>query len=107
MHAIILAAGRGKRLEGYNPEGHPKCLMEFGGRSLLERHLDLLYRFGVRNADLVVGFEADRIIAHVATLRSRPDVAYPFGPLSFSGLDSIPDSLLVANMRTDVPGHSG
>jgi choline kinase len=80
MHAIILAAGRGKRLEGYNPEGHPKCLMEFGGRSLLARHLDLLYRLGVRHADLVVGYEADRIIGHVATLASRPDVAYHFNP---------------------------
>ena len=80
MHAIILAAGRGKRLEGHNPQGHPKCLMEFGGRSLLARHLDLLYRFGVQRADLVVGYEADRIIEHVATLQSRPDVAYHFNP---------------------------
>jgi choline kinase len=80
MHAIILAAGRGKRLAGHNPDGHPKCLMEFGGRSLLARHLDLLYRFGVRSADLVVGYEADRIIEHVATLRSRPDIAYHFNP---------------------------
>jgi choline kinase len=80
MHAIILAAGRGKRLAGHNPDGHPKCLMEFGGRSLLARHLDLLFRFGVHSADLVVGYEADRIIEHVATLRSRPDVAWHFNP---------------------------
>ena len=80
MHAIILAAGRGKRLQGHNPEGHPKCLMEFGGRSLLARHLDLLYDLGVQSADLVVGYEADRIIEHVATLHSRPDVAYHFNP---------------------------
>ena len=80
MHAIILAAGRGTRLAGHNPDDHPKCLMEFGGRSLLARHLDLLYGFGVRNADLVVGYEADRIIDHVATLRTRPDVAFHFNP---------------------------
>lgn len=80
MHAIILAAGRGKRLAEHNPEGHPKCLMEFGGRSLLARHLDLLYRFGVPTADIVVGFEASRIIDHVATLDSRPDVAWHFNP---------------------------
>jgi len=84
MHAIILAAGRGSRLADINPDGHPKCLpkclMEFGGRSLLARHLDLLHRFGVRQADLVVGFEADRIIEHVATLASRPDVALHFNP---------------------------
>jgi choline kinase len=54
--------------------------MEFGGRSLLARHLDLLFRFGVHSADLVVGYEADRIIEHVATLRSRPDVAWHFNP---------------------------
>jgi len=80
LHAIILAAGRGKRLAGHNPEGHPKCLMEFGRRSLLARHLDLLYRFGVQSVDLVVGYEADRIIEHVAKLHSRPDVAYHFNP---------------------------
>ncbi len=80
MHAIILAAGRGSRLAEHNPDGHPKCLMEFGGRSLLARHLDLLYRLGLRRADLVVGYEADRIIEHVATLQSRPDVAYHFNP---------------------------
>ncbi|MEE4216649.1 MAG: phosphocholine cytidylyltransferase family protein [Xanthomonadales bacterium] len=80
MHAIILAAGRGSRLAEHNPQGLPKCLMEFGGRSLLARHLDLLYRFGVGTVDLVVGYEAGRIIDHVATLDSRPDVAYHFNP---------------------------
>lgn len=80
MHAIILAAGRGSRLAEHNPEGHPKCLMSFGGRSLLARHLDLLHRFGVRQADLVVGFEADRIVEHVSTLASRPDIALHFNP---------------------------
>jgi choline kinase len=80
MHAIILAAGRGSRLSEHNPDGHPKCLMEFGGRSLLARHLDLLYRLGIRRADLVLGYEADRIIDYVGTLSSRPDVAFHFNP---------------------------
>jgi choline kinase len=84
MHAIILAAGRGSRLACYNPDGAmngwPKCLMEFGGRSLLARHLDLLRRFGVGKADLVVGYEADRIVEHMATLASRPEIALHFNP---------------------------
>lgn len=80
MHAIILAAGRGSRLAEYNPEGHPKCLIEFGGKSLLARHLELLHRFGVHQADLVVGFEADRIIEHVSTLSVRPDISFHFNP---------------------------
>lgn len=80
MHAIILAAGRGSRLAEHNPDSLPKCLMEFGGRSLLARHLDLLYRFGVRAVDLVVGYGARDIIDHVGTLDSRPDVAFHFNP---------------------------
>ena len=80
MHAIILAAGKGNRLAQSNPDGHPKCLMEFGGRSLLARHLDLLYRLGIRQTDLVIGYEADQIIEHVATLASRPDIAFHFNP---------------------------
>ena len=80
MHAIILAAGRGSRLAEHNPDGHPKCLMEFGGRSLLDRHLDVLNQLGVRQVDLVVGYEADRIIEHVGTLFSRPEVAFHFNP---------------------------
>ncbi len=80
MHAIILAAGRGSRLAEHNPDGHPKCLMTFGGRSLLARHLDLLHRFGVRHADLVIGYEADRFIEHVASLVQRPDVCWHFNP---------------------------
>ena len=35
MHAIMLAAGRGIRLS--NGAGHPKCLLEFGGKTLLRR----------------------------------------------------------------------
>jgi choline kinase len=80
MHAIILAAGRGSRLAEHNPEGHPKCLMEFGGRSLLSRHLDILNEFGVRNLDVVIGYEADRIIDHVGTLFFRPDVTFQYNP---------------------------
>ena len=79
-HAIILAAGRGSRLTQEIPEGLPKCLLEFGGRSLIARHLDLLYRFGIRTMDLVLGYRAQSIIDHIATLDSRPDVAFHFNP---------------------------
>ena len=68
MHAIILAAGRGSRLGPDNPDGLPKCLLEFGGQSLIARHLDLLYRFGIRSMDLVLGYKAQRVIDHIATL---------------------------------------
>lgn len=85
MHAIILAAGRGNRLAEFNPDGRPKCLLEFGGRSLLARQLDILFRLGVRQVTLVVGYEADLVIEHVATLASRPDVAFVYNPAFIKG----------------------
>jgi choline kinase len=113
MHAIILAAGRGSRLAEHNPDGHPKCLMEFGGRSLLDRHLDVLNQLGVRRADLVVGFEADRIIEHVGQLFSRPDVSFHFNPRFLQGSvlslwaarDSLESGVPVIVMDADVLYH--
>ncbi len=85
MHAIILAAGRGNRLAEFNPDGRPKCLLEFNGRSLLARQLDILFRSGIRQLTLVVGYEADQIIDHVGTLSSRPEVAFVYNPAYTEG----------------------
>ncbi len=85
MHAIILAAGRGNRLAEFNPDGRPKCLLEFGGQSLLARQLDILFGLGVRHVTLVVGYEADLIIDHVGTLTSRPEVAFVYNPAFIKG----------------------
>ena len=50
MRAIILAAGRGRRLEASNPDGRPKCLLEIGGSSLLRRQLRILHAAGLQQA---------------------------------------------------------
>jgi choline kinase len=113
MHAIILAAGRGSRLAEHNPQGRPKCLMEFGGRSLLERHLDLLQQLGIHRVDLVVGYEADQVIEHVSHMVSRPEVAFHFNPRFQQGsvisLWAAQDSLLQGSdtlvMDADVLYH--
>jgi choline kinase len=65
MIGVILAAGRGMRLrEAY---ASPKCLVEIGGLSLLERQLRALGEFGAR-ARVVVGFEAAMVQDHVCGL---------------------------------------
>jgi choline kinase len=80
MHAIILAAGQGKRLAEFIPEGLPKCLLEIGGRSLLSRQLEVLYEQGIRQVTLVVGYAAGAIIEHVGALAVRPEVALVYNP---------------------------
>lgn len=60
MKAIILAAGIGKRLWPIT-QHRPKCLIEFGGRSLLHRYLETLAWLGIRRADIVVGYKQEMI----------------------------------------------
>ena len=72
MRAIILAAGRGTRLAQAAERELPKCLLRFGGRSLLERHLRLLRAVGVEEVVLALGFRHDLIEAELALLRWQP-----------------------------------
>ena len=68
MRAILLAAGVGKRLGPAVQQ--PKCLLEFGGRTLLDRHLDALLAAGVQDITICVGYQADAIVNALTTRRS-------------------------------------
>ena len=59
MKAIILAAGKGTRLDGAAVK--PKCLVEIGGSTLLHRQIDTLRSLNVTEIVVVVGFGADSI----------------------------------------------
>ncbi|MGR8918760.1 MAG: phosphocholine cytidylyltransferase family protein [Gammaproteobacteria bacterium] len=78
MRAIILAAGVGKRLTAAH-DG-PKCLLEFGGQSLLARHLRLLGELGVDGVDLVLGHRGEEVVAALAAL-DGPPVLVHYNPL--------------------------
>jgi choline kinase len=80
MHAIILAAGQGKRLADSNPDVPPRCLLEVGGRSLLDRQLETLFHEGIRQVTLVTGYKAGLVVEHVGTLEKRPEVAFVYNP---------------------------
>jgi choline kinase len=59
MKAIILAAGKGTRLNGVDLK--PKCLFEVGGRTLLDRQISALAEAQLNDVVVVLGFEAERI----------------------------------------------
>jgi choline kinase len=61
MKAIILAAGKGTRLDGAAVK--PKCLVEVGGVTLLHRQLEALHAANIKQIVVVVGFGADSIRA--------------------------------------------
>ena len=60
MKAIILSAGQGSRL-GHLTDARPKCLIEFAGRTLLDRQLDTLAANGIAESVVVTGFRDDQI----------------------------------------------
>jgi choline kinase len=60
MRGIILAAGKGSRLNGTAGD-KPKCLVEVGGTTLLERQIQTLHLAGIHDIVVVVGCQADRV----------------------------------------------
>jgi choline kinase len=65
MRAILLAAGRGRRLGS----AEPKSLISIEGRSLLERHLRAMPEAGITALTVVVGFQKELIAAAIEQLR--------------------------------------
>jgi choline kinase len=79
MKAIILSAGQGSRL-GHLVDGRPKCLIEFTGRTLLDRQLDTLEANGVHEAVVVTGFHDELVNEAIAKRTGGPRVRTIFNP---------------------------
>jgi choline kinase len=69
----------GARL-GAGDEAPPKVLLEFGGKTLLRRHLDILRAAGVGEVALVLGYKADMIEREIAACGARDFVKTTFNP---------------------------
>jgi len=76
MRAIILAAGRGVRLQLPEDSQLPKCLLRFDGMTLLERHLRMLRSAGVTDVVLALGFRHELVQAELdrLTWSPRPEI---------------------------------
>ena len=59
MHAIILAAGSGLRLEQYTKD-IPKALLDVNGKSILERQISLLKEYGINEIFVVTGYKREK-----------------------------------------------
>ncbi len=73
---MLLAAGRGERLRPLT-DTQPKALIEVHGRSLLERHLQMLHTAGVATVVINLGWLGDEIVRRVGSgKRYGLDVVY-------------------------------
>jgi len=66
MRAIILAAGIGNRIAAAH--SGPKALLRFAGRTLLERHLEILRAMGIDDIVIGTGFRDDDIALELRRL---------------------------------------
>ena len=98
MRAVLLAAGVGRRLG----QDRPKCLLEVGGRTLLDRHLDILAALEVP-VRIVTGFHAEMLapVAGEAVELVHNDAFQRGSLLSLVvGLNDLEDDVLI--MDADV-----
>ena len=70
MKAVMLAAGVGARLEK-GRDFKPKVLLEFGGQTLLRRHVAILRYLGFDELVMGVGHQAELIHDAIAGMRVR------------------------------------
>ena len=80
--AIILSAGQGSRL-GHLTHDRPKCLIEFAGRSLLDRQLDVAAACGIEQVVVVTGFRERAVEEALERRRAGgegPEVRTIFNP---------------------------
>ena len=76
--AVILAAGRGGRLDAPGVPG--KCLVTVAGRSLIEWIATALANVGVERAHVVLGHRADDVVAALADLHLPLELRFAFCP---------------------------
>ena len=71
MKAIIVAAGPGIRLLPFT-QNKPKCMLEVGGKTILQRNLEVLKENGITDIVIVKGHKSDAI--------NYPNIKYYYNP---------------------------
>ena len=66
MKAMLLAAGLGTRLKPFT-NNHPKALAEVNGKTILQKNIEYLARFGIKDIIINVHHFADQIISILET----------------------------------------
>ena len=75
MKAFILAAGVSRRLypETYNT---PKCLLDVGGKPIINYQLEAILNIGIQEVTIIVGYHREMLIKHV--METFPGLSFEF-----------------------------
>lgn len=80
MQAVILAAGMGKRLKELT-QNNTKCMVKVNGVTLIERVLHQLEQLHLSRIVIVVGYERQRLIDFIGTLKIQTPVCFIDNPI--------------------------
>ena len=58
--ALVIAAGLGSRLKKHT-ENLPKCMLDFGGKTLLQRQLDAYKKNSIKDIAVIKGYKKEKI----------------------------------------------
>ena len=71
MNVIILAAGQGERLRPLT-KNIPKCMVDFFGKSILERQIDIFQKLGIDDISVVTGYCEQKInVKNITKLKNK------------------------------------
>ena len=82
MQAVILAAGMGKRLKDLTAD-NTKCMVKVNGVTLIERMLRQLESLKLQQIVIVVGYEGNKLINYINSLRIKTPIVYIDNPIYF------------------------
>jgi choline kinase len=100
MKVIILAAGASRRLMPLTKD-LPKCLLQFGGKTILEHQLDTVLSVGIDQAVIVIGYLKEMILDFIGPLyRDKVKITYIENP-EFETTNTIYSLFLTRNEFND------
>ena len=80
MQAVILAAGMGKRLKELT-QNNTKCMVKVNGVTLIDRMLHQIERQHLNRIILVVGYEGEKLIDYISTLKIQTPIEFIKNPV--------------------------
>ena len=80
MHAVILAAGMGKRMKELT-KNNTKCMVKVNGVSLIDRMLHQIEALGLSRIIIVVGYEGNKLIDYISTLHISTPIEFIENPI--------------------------
>tara|TARA_B100000929_G_scaffold220498_1_gene176984 strand:- start:1728 stop:2522 length:795 start_codon:yes stop_codon:yes gene_type:complete len=96
LNAIILAAGKGERLQPLTND-KPKCLVELFGKSLLEWQIKAFQSSGITDITIVSGYKSDLInFPEITILKNEKYESTNMVETLFSAKEKMLDSTIVS-----------